>query len=220
MKMIRKSFALLVTSLILLWILYPGFAERGYKVLGGQFNVLSYLGSFVPKGSLETALPFIVPLALVSVLASALIIRSRHTGSSSSDVSQSSQIEEEGLPVQLSAVIKRTVKTPRPISEPTTSPKASQSNIEAEEAYSGIKEMARSSWLNGDRCSMCGSANPRNATSCISCGAGLISVSAGKERKSTNLLFINCRECGKDNLPNAIRCSYCGTKLIGKVRAE
>jgi len=218
--MIRKSFALLVTSLILLWILYPGFADKGYQVLGGQFNVLSYLGSLIPNGSLEMALPYVAPLVLVSVLASALILRSRQSvPSSSPEVSKGTQIEEEEIPAQLSAVIKRAVKTPRPNSEPAIPPKVPRGS-EAEEAQSGLKQMARSSWLNGERCPRCGSANPRNATSCISCGSGLISMSRGKERKSSNILFVNCRECGKDNLPNALRCSYCGAKLMGKVRDE
>jgi len=218
--MIRKSFALLVISLILLWILYPGFADRGYQVLGGQFNVLAYLSGFLPNGSLEMALPYVAPLVLVCVLASALILRSRQAvPSSSSAVSKGPQMEEEEIPAQLSAVIKRAVKTPRPITEPATPLKVSQ-GTEAEEAQSGLRQMAQGSWLNGERCSRCGSANPRNATSCISCGSGLISMGRSKVRKSANVLFVNCRECGKDNLPNALRCSYCGARLIGKVRDE
>jgi len=215
-KMIRKTLALFVISLILLWVLFPGFAERGYTVLGVQLKYLSSLGDYFSHDIFSAILTIVAPVVIVGILGG-IYLHSKEPAVSY-DASNDSEMDEEEVQAQLGSVIQRAVKEPQIIYKPTTPSKAPQGEVKG--SGSSMKRMAQSSWLSGEKCPSCGVVNPRNAPSCISCGYGLISIVSAKEGASNNLLFINCRNCGKDNLPNTLRCSYCGTKLIGEVRAE
>jgi hypothetical protein len=216
--MIRKGLAVLITCTIILWAIYPGFADTVYRALGVHPNLL-YSTLISLSGSLLAVIPYSVHILLTGLLAIlvALVVHYRRVENDSKSESKCSMQDEEVFTVMRSAIIQRPVKVPRSNPESTLPPEKSEMT---ESGPPKGSKATQGAWIKGEICPKCGSPSPIGSTSCVSCGAGLIPTNNASEGTSSNLLFLNCWRCGKDNLPNAQRCFYCGARLSEKVRGE